>query len=140
MNIHYIKHNKSTVAYIIKNAAKIKGKEFIDRKNDFLQVGLMNLKKDEEIRAHYHLHQNKNITKNQEVLIILEGEMKVYFYSNKSHQPITTANIISGDILVLLNCGHGFKIIKPTKLIEVKQGPYEGQNKDKSFIKKNYDK
>jgi hypothetical protein len=34
------------------------------------------------------------------------------------------------DIVILLTGGHGFKIVKNCKLIEVKQGPYN-ESKDK---------
>jgi hypothetical protein len=34
------------------------------------------------------------------------------------------------DIVILLTGGHGFKVVKNCKLIEVKQGPYN-ESKDK---------
>ena len=30
----------------------------------------------------------------------------------------------SGDAIVLMNGGHGFKMLEPSKIIEIKQGPY----------------
>jgi hypothetical protein len=30
--------------------------------------------------------------------------------------------------------GHGFKVLEPTRIIEVKQGPYLGESRDKVFF------
>ena len=32
--------------------------------------------------------------------------------------------IYAGDIIMLVNGGHGFKVLKDIEMIEVKQGPY----------------
>ena len=36
-------------------------------------------------------------------------------------------------IIILIDGGHGFKILKPTEIIEIKQGPYS-QKKDKKVF------
>jgi len=36
-----------------------------------------------------------------------------------------------GDVILLVNGGHGFEMLEKTEMIEVKQGPYVG-DKDKT--------
>jgi hypothetical protein len=36
--------------------------------------------------------------------------------------------------VIFLDGGHGFEVLEDTKLIEVKQGPYPGKDKDKELI------
>ena len=39
-------------------------------------------------------------------------------------------SLLAGDWIILLDGGHGFEILEPSVLFEVKQGPYAG-DKDK---------
>ena len=73
-----------------------------------------------------HKH-NKRMTKilvTTEVLIILKGTLRVDFYkTNKEY--LFSKKIYAGDIIMLVNGGHGFKVLKDIEMIEVKQGPYK---------------
>ena len=78
-----------------------------------------------------HLH-NKRLTKilqTTEVIIILKGILRVDFYNQKKNY-LFSKLIKSGDIIMLVNGAHGFKVIKEVEMIEVKQGPYS-LSKDK---------
>ena len=65
----------------------------------------------------------------QEVIIILDGILRVDFYNNKEKY-LFSKKLYSKDIIMLSNGGHGFKVLKDVKMIEVKQGPYS-LSKDK---------
>ena len=95
----------------------------------------MGFAKGTRLKPHIHLPQDKIIKKNQEVLIILSGMLEVAFYDEKTK--IDSRILEGGDIIVFLDGGHGFDIITETKLIEVKQGPYQGQEKDKKYLELN---
>ena len=72
-----------------------------------------------------HKH-NKRITKimiTTEVIILLKGILRVDFYNEKKNY-LFSKKIYGGDIIMLVNGGHGFKILKDVEMIEVKQGPY----------------
>ena len=60
---------------------------------------------------------------------MLDGLMRVDFYDNKK-MLLKSKLIKKNDIIILLSGGHGFKVIKKAKFIEVKQGPYI-EKKDK---------
>ncbi len=83
----------------------------------------MNHKKGHVIQPHIHKKRLKKIYDTSEVLIILKGSMKVDFYNNKKKY-LFSKILIKNDIAILLTAGHGFKILKNCKFIEVKQGPY----------------
>ena len=65
----------------------------------------------------------KKITKNlmtTEVILVLNGKIRVDFYSKKNKADYLLSKIINkDDILMLINGAHGFKIMKNAqKLIE----------------------
>ena len=133
MNIETIKYKNERLAYIIRKSIKVDGKKFFGRPEDFLQVGYMSLKKGDTLKPHIHKPQNKIITENQEVLYIVSGKMKVNFY-DRIHRKINESILDNGDLIVLISGGHGFEFLEDTKMIEVKQGPYTGQNNDKVIL------
>ena len=66
------------------------------------------------------------------MLFIKKGKIKVYFYTKKGKKIINKI-LSSGDLILLANFAHGFKILKKTEIYEIKQGPYM-QSKDKIFL------
>ena len=56
-------------------------------------------------------------------MIILDGKMKVDFFTTKK-KFLKSEILKKNDIIILMKGGHGFKIMKDCKFIEVKQGPY----------------
>ena len=72
-----------------------------------------------------HKH-NKRLTKiliTTEVIIMFKGILRVDFYNDKKKY-LFSKKIYAGDIIMLVNGGHGFKVLKDVEMIEVKQGPY----------------
>jgi hypothetical protein len=83
-----------------------------------------------------HKH-NKRITKimiTTEVIILLKGILRVDFYNEKKIY-LFSKKVYAGDIIMLVNGGHGFKILKDVEMIEVKQGPYTLSNDKIKFSK-----
>ena len=46
----------------------------------------------------------------------------------------------TGDIILLASGGHGFEMIEDAELIEIKQGPYLGENDKTRFSETNKEK
>ena len=108
---------------ISKNLDPIK---FFTKDSDEIQVGIINRPSGHLIEPHFHLNNERNLNSTSEVLIILEGKLKVNFYDFKMEY-FQSEIIKTGDVLVLFSGGHGFEILEKTKMIEVKQGPYLGE-------------
>lgn len=114
---------------LISKKHNIPGKNFISSKEDYLQVGYMNLPKWEKIIPHFHKEFLREIKKTQEVLYIISGKVRVSLYVDKNK--VDEAIIEGGDLIVLLDGGHGFEILEEANFIEIKQGPYTDFDKDK---------
>ena len=122
--IKNIKYKNKTFGFIITYKKK-KGVNFLTPNNLSHQIGF--------IQPHWHHKNSRIINYTSEVLIILKGKIRVDFYTKK--EKYLFSKIISkNDIVILIDGGHGFKILKPTEIIEVKQGPYS-QKKDKKIFK-----
>lgn len=128
--IKNITYKKKTLALIVKNKyLKRKGINFFTNNNLSQQVAYLNHKKGHIIQPHLHKRRLKKIYDTSEVLVILDGSLKVDFYNNKKKY-LFSKILSKNDIIILLTYGHGFKILKNCKFIEVKQGPYDSK-KDK---------
>lgn len=122
--IEDVLHKKKILAKIIRaNYKSKKGINFFTPNHFSSQVAYMSHKKGHVIQPHIHKKKLKKIYDTNEVLIILDGTLKVDFYNNKK-KFISSKILKRNDIIILLSGGHGFKILKKCNFIEVKQGPY----------------
>ena len=62
----------------------------------------------------------------KEVLFIKSGKVRVDFYDDDQNY-LESRILHQGDVILLAFGGHGFEILEPTEMIEVKQGPYAGE-------------
>ena len=92
-----------------------------------MQLGYMKHFAGHTIQPHYHEQIERKINKTQEVLFIKTGKIRVDFYS-ENNQCIDSRILNSGDVLIILNGGHGFEVLESVEMYEVKQGPYVGVN------------
>ena len=94
------------------------------------QVGYMARPQGYIISPHIHNPVSREVLFTKEVLFIKSGKLRVDFYSNKQSY-VQSYIVKQGDIVLLADGGHGFEMIEPSEIIEVKQGPYAGE-KDKT--------
>ena len=126
--IEIITHKKTQLAKIIRSSyINKKGINFFTDNKLSQQVAYMHHPKNHIIQPHLHKNKKKIINDTTEVLIILEGIIRVDFYNFKK-KFLLSKLLQKKDIIILLSGGHGFKIIKKAKFIEVKQGPYIEKN------------
>ena len=121
------------IAIVVRKDFKKEGVNFISDPDFPLQLGISNYKKSEEIKAHFHIENEIKINKIQEIVYIKKGKTLVNLY-NKEGFNFKSIELTSGDIIFFVEGGHGFKMIEETDIIEVKQGPYFGRDKDKRMI------
>ena len=86
-----------------------------------------------EIIPHRHNIVKRKVEVTQEVLFIKSGQVRVDFYDN-NEQYLKSRVLNKGDIILLIDGGHGFVMLEKSEIIEVKQGPYCGE-KDKVRFK-----
>ena len=114
-----IKIEGTTLARVIPNIMHFKdtGVNFFSDSKDFLQVGQIHYPKDHNIPSHEHLEVKNNISFINEVLILIEGKIEVNLYIKRIFKHSLVLH--SGDAIVLMSGGHGFKMLEPSKMIEI---------------------
>ncbi len=123
--IQRIVENNVELAIIIKNTFVIDGIHFFNSQNDSQQLGYMNRPSGYTIQPHRHNLVKREVHLTQEVLFIKKGKVRVDFYS-ENQEYLQSSILNQGDVILLSNGGHGFKMLEETEIIEVKQGPYCG--------------
>jgi mannose-6-phosphate isomerase-like protein (cupin superfamily) len=68
----------------------------------------------------------------KEVLFVKSGRLRVDFYDDDRVYLESTV-LEAGDIILLAQGGHGFTMLEPTEIVEVKQGPYVGEQDKTRF-------
>lgn len=127
-----ITHNDTLIAIIIPASYKSDGIEFFTPDSFSQQLAFMSHKKGKVIGAHVHNHNPREVVYTQEVLIIRKGKLKVDFYTN-DRVYIESRILGAGDVILLASGGHGFEMIEDVEMIEVKQGPYAGEDDKTRF-------
>jgi len=89
------------------------------------QFGMLVHKKGKLIKRHRHKLIKREIIETQEVLVLLEGKMRVDIYNDESKK-IKSIEMTAGDSILLAKGGHKIEILENAKIIEVKQGPFAG--------------
>lgn len=131
--IERIEHNNVLLAIIIRSNYKKEGISFFTPGDFSQQLGYMNRPKGYVIDPHVHNLVERKVTLTQEVLYIKSGKVKVDFY-NDDQAYLESRVIETGDVILLAHGGHGFEILEEAEIIEIKQGPYAGDEDKIKFI------
>lgn len=121
-----IQLNGKLLAIILRANEHADGIEFFTPGDFSQQLGYMNRPQDYVIPPHVHNLVERKVDMTQEVLIIRSGKVRVDFYDDDSNY-LESRILQTGDIILLAHGGHGFKMLEPTEMVEVKQGPYCGE-------------
>jgi hypothetical protein len=85
------------------------------------------------IQPHVHNPVIREVTYTQEVLFIKNGKLRVDFY-NDQQEYLDSRILEAGDVILLVTGGHGFEVLEEIEMIEVKQGPYVGEQDKTRFV------
>ena len=130
--VEEIKKKNRLLALIIRNNYECDGVDFITPNEYSQQVAYMHHPKGKVISAHVHNMVHRNVVLTQEVLFIKKGVLRVDFY-DEYEDYLESKDLHAGDIILLISGGHGFQVLEEVEMIEVKQGPYAGDNDKKRF-------
>ena len=122
-------------ALIISNSFNKDGITFFTKDESSQQLAFMKHPKDKVIEPHFHNPIKRIIYDTQEVLYIKKGILKVDFYDSKK-KFLGSEFLNEGDLIMLIRGGHGFSVIEDLEMIEIKQGPYLGDNDKVRFNSK----
>lgn len=130
--VEEIRKKNKLLAMIIRNNYECEGVDFITPNEYSQQVAYMHHPKGKVIDAHVHNLVHRNVVMTQEVLIVKKGVLRVDFY-DEYEDYLESRDLHSGDIILLVSGGHGFQVLEEVEMVEVKQGPYAGENDKKRF-------
>jgi len=127
-----IEHKGERIAIHIESKDIREGLNFYSNPDDFLQVGTWRYKKGLYLGPHAHNRgTDRKIDRTQEVVHVLRGMLQADILTEEGLF-LDSVILRSGDTLVLLSGGHGYKTLKEnTMVLEIKNGPYLGPEKDR---------
>jgi hypothetical protein len=132
---HIKDKNGVVLATLISEGSWDEGLSFYTNDENFIQVGTWGYQKGKELKSHKHNRfvRESNIT--QEVIYIKKGKLLAKLFSEEDNILVEEIILVTGDTLILFFGGHGYTVLEDnTQVLEVKNGPYFGVEKDKTLI------
>lgn len=103
------------------------GISFFTPNNFSQQLGYMKRPQGYAISPHDHDPVPRTIEWTQEVLFIRSGKVRLDLYEPETRKYLESHILNAGDVVLLAHGGHGFVMLEQSEIIEVKQGPYAGE-------------
>src|SRR5215469_6078626 len=130
--IERVSHGGVELAIILRARYEQEGISFFTPSHYSQQLGYMRRPTGYRIAPHVHLPVPRAVTLTSEVLLVRSGRMRVDFYDGERAY-VESRVLSAGDVVLLASGGHGFEMLEPTELIEIKQGPYAGDTDKERF-------
>lgn len=118
-------HNNQIYAIIIRSDYSKDGVEFFTPDDFSQQLAYMKHPKGKVIQRHLHNIVKREVHYTKEVLVIRKGTLRVDFYDDAKVY-LESKTLYAGDIILLAFGGHGFECLDEVEMVEIKQGPYLG--------------
>lgn len=125
--VETIVHRLEPIALIIRAEYDEPGIHFFTPANFSQQLALMKHTAGHKISPHVHNLVFRQVLFTQEVLLIRRGKVRVDLYSS-DREHLCSRTLGEGDLVLLCGGGHSFEFLEETVMVEVKQGPYAGEN------------
>jgi mannose-6-phosphate isomerase-like protein (cupin superfamily) len=130
--IETLKVGDQLLAVIVSREFDKPGIHFFTPNDLSQQLAYMRHPAGKVIDPHVHNPVNRSVQYTQEVLFIRRGRLRVDFYDNDQAY-IESRILQAGDVILLATGGHGFEVLEEIEMIEVKQGPYAGDQDKTRF-------
>ncbi|NPV55521.1 MAG: hypothetical protein HPY76_02450 [Anaerolineae bacterium] len=123
--IELLMDGEDVLALIIRATVDPHSTTFVTPDDFTQQAGFVVYPAGGHIPAHDHLPIQRALIGTAETLVVRRGRMEARIYDRRRRLNATRV-LATGDVLMLVNGGHGFTMIEDTVLFEIKQGPYTG--------------
>lgn len=127
-----IRHQGQMLALIVSHQFSEPGIHFFTPNDFSQQLAYMRHPAGKLIAPHVHNPVVRSVDYTLEVLFIKRGKLRVDFYDN-GQTYLESKVIETGDVILLATGGHGFEVLEELEMIEVKQGPYAGDQDKTRF-------
>lgn len=123
---------ETTLAIILRRNFQAEGIHFFTPDDFSQQLAYMQRPSGYVIPPHVHNPVKREVHFTKEVLLIRSGKVRVDFYDDAQHY-LASRILDAGDVILLAYGGHGFTMLEPSEIIEIKQGPYAGDGDKTRF-------
>jgi mannose-6-phosphate isomerase-like protein (cupin superfamily) len=130
--VEHISNEGELLAIIIPASFQEPGVHFFTKPEFSQQIGYMHYGSGKRIEPHLHLPVSREVHLTQEVIFLRKGKLRVDLYSHEKKY-LFSRILAAGDAILLIQGGHGFEVLEPVEMIEVKQGPYAGEGDKERF-------
>lgn len=130
--IETIRAGDQILAVIISRDFHEPGIHFFTPNDLSQQLAFMRHPAGKVIDPHVHNPVSRNVHYTQEVLLLKRGKLRVDFYDD-AQSYLESRVLHGGDVILLATGGHGFEVLEEIEMIEVKQGPYAGDQDKTRF-------
>ena len=130
--VETFEHNGEMYALIVRNEFSQPGINFFTPGDLSQQLAYMHHPAGKVIEAHFHNPVPRTVTYSQETLFIKRGRLRVDFFDDGQNY-LESRELKAGDVILLIKGGHGFQVLDELEMIEVKQGPYAGDQDKTRF-------
>jgi mannose-6-phosphate isomerase-like protein (cupin superfamily) len=120
------------LAYIIRAEINPARTTFLTPREFTQQLGYIVYPAGGEIQRHDHRPLERRLYGTAEVLIVQRGRCEIDIYSEE-RELVATRELRRGDIMLMVAGGHGFRMLEDTVFLEIKQGPYTGEDEKDRF-------
>ena len=121
-----------TLAYVVRASFAPDRTTFVTPNDLAMQLGFIVYPADTEIPRHAHRPLERHLVGTSEVLVVRSGRCWLDVYDD-DRALVGSTQLCTGDVMLMVGGGHGFRMIEPTVLLEVKQGPYTGIDEKERF-------
>jgi hypothetical protein len=132
VSVEVVSAGERPLCYIVRQRNAPEATTFVTPDDAIQQVGFIVHPAGHEVKRHYHLPLERQIKSTPEVLVVREGRCEMYVYDD-DQRLVATHELVTGDVMVMVGGGHGFRMLEDTVLLEVKQGPYYGTGEKEYF-------
>ena len=119
-------------AIIVRAEFRREGVHFFTENSLSQQLAFMRHPAGKAIEPHVHNPVPREVALTQEVLLIRTGRLRVDFYDTRQRY-LESRVLGPGDVILLIQGGHGFEVLEEVEMIEIKQGPYVGEHDKTRF-------
>jgi mannose-6-phosphate isomerase-like protein (cupin superfamily) len=131
-HVEHVRFGDQLYAIIVRASFREPGITFFSSPELSQQLAFMSHPKGKSIPPHRHNKVTREVHFTQEVLLIQTGKLQVDFYTD-AERYLESRVLCAGDIILLCGGAHGFHVLEPLEMFEVKQGPYAGEDDKTRF-------
>jgi mannose-6-phosphate isomerase-like protein (cupin superfamily) len=127
-----IRDGDRLLAILVSRPTEMNGIRFFTPDELSQQLAYMHHPAGKKIEPHIHTPAAREVLLTQETLFIRRGKLRVDFFDDEQEY-LESRILEAGDVILLVQGGHGFEALEELEMFEVKQGPYKGADDKTRF-------